>query len=315
MDMPKKIVVIDDSESIVIALQFLLESLGYEVVVANDGEEGIKKVFEIKPNLVIVDINMPKLTGYEVVDMMRKEVSTMNTPILMMSGSTDEMDEIKGLQLGVDGYITKPFNNELFLAKLNAIMMRTQQNVSTNPLTLLPGNIAINKELEHRISSKEKFAVIYIDLNNFKSYNDFYGFSRGDEIIKHTANILIKTIKEKGCVNDFIGHIGGDDFVAITRTDNITTICEQIISEFDKSIPEFYNEEERIKGYIETYNRQGEFKRFGLISISISVVTNLKRDIQHIGEISAISAELKSFVKRNGKSAYIIDRRTGNTFT
>jgi diguanylate cyclase (GGDEF)-like protein len=241
--------------------------------------------------------------------MMRKEVSTLNTPILMMSGSTDEMDEIRGLQLGVDGYINKPFSNELFLAKLNAIMMRTQQNISTNPLTLLPGNIAINKELEHRISSNKKFAVIYLDLNNFKSYNDYYGFSRGDEVIKHTANILVKAVKEKGTINDFVGHIGGDDFVAITEIENVSSICEQIISEFDSTIPQFYNEEDRIKGYITTYNRQGELKHFNIMSISIAVVTNLKRDIKHIGEISAISAELKSYVKKLGKSAYLIDRR------
>jgi len=179
---------------------------------------------------------------------------------------------------------------------------------------LLPGNVAINKEIEHRIASKEKFAVLYMDLNNFKSYNDFYGFSRGDDVIKHTANILIKTIKEKGSTNDFIGHIGGDDFVVVTKPENSVPICEHIIAEFDKTIPEFYNEEERIKGYIETYNRQGELKRFNFISISISVVTNLQREIKHIGEISAISAELKSYVKKFGKSAYMIDRRTGNTF-
>ncbi len=307
----RKVVVIDDAESVAIAIQYLLETMGYEVYVENDGEAGIKKVFEVRPDLVILDINMPKMTGYEVVDIMRKEVSTMNTPILMMSGSTDEMDEIKGLELGVDGYITKPFNNELFIAKLKAILMRAQQNISVNPLTMLPGNIAINKEIEHRILSKTKFAVIYTDLNNFKSFNDYYGFARGDEVIKHTANILVNAIKTKGHYSDFVGHIGGDDFVVVCMVDNVENICETIIKDFDSSIINFYNEEEKVKGYIETYNRQGELKKFGIISISLSVVTNVKREIKHIGEISEISAELKSYVKQFGKSKYVIDRRAG----
>lgn len=308
-----KIVLIDDMDTIIIPMQALLEAKGFEVFVAYDGEEGLRKIFEEIPDFVIVDIDLPKMNGYEVVAKMRENIATMYIPVLMMSGTAPEMNEIKSLQLGAEGYLRKPFSNELLLLKLESMVSRAKQNMSLNPLTRLPGAVSINKEIEKRILSKEKFAVIYVDLNDFKVYNNYYSFERGDKVIKNISEMLKEVIKESGCDKDFLGHIGGDDFVLITIPEKVQDICENFIKKFEKEVLNFYNEKDKAKGYIEIYSRQGEPKKFGFLSVCVAVVTNANREIKHIGEVASISSELRSYIKKFNKSMYIVDRRTSNS--
>ena len=189
------------------------------------------------------------------------------------------------------------------------VLRRTEQDLDANPLTRLPGNVSIINELEKRIESKEKFAAFYVDLDKFKIYNDNYGFEYGDAIIRETAKILISVIKRKGSPKDFIGHIGGDDFVIISNLDKVEDICKNIISDFEKMTPEFYNEKDRQKGFIQGKDRSGKTVKTSLMTISIGVVTNQSRDITHVAQIGEIGAELKEYAKSIDKNSYIIDRR------
>ena len=182
-------------------------------------------------------------------------------------------------------------------------------DLEANPLTRLPGNVSIINELTRKIENKSLFAVCYVDLDKFKAYNDKYGFEHGDEVIRETARILIQATQQAGNPGDFIGHIGGDDFVVITDPQAADKICEKIIAEFDKKVPSFYKEADRKNGYIIALDRQGKEQKIPLLSISIGVFTNEFRNIEHVAQIGEIGAELKSYAKHLERSNFIKDQR------
>lgn len=181
--------------------------------------------------------------------------------------------------------------------------------LDASPLTRLPGGVAIENVLKKRLESKLPLAFCMIDLDNFKSYNDRYGYAQGSELLKETARIIEEAIRTKGALEDFIGHIGGDDFVVITVPERMRTIGEQIIAHFDRRVPDFYDDGDRKKGYILGRTRQGVEMKFPLITISIAIVTNERRTLTSPIEISEIAAELKEYAKTIPKSIFVIDKR------
>jgi len=192
------------------------------------------------------------------------------------------------------------------------VLRRTARDLEANPLTRLPGNVSILDELSSRLESKTLFAVCYIDIDKFKSYNDKYGFEHGDEVIRETARILIQATHKTGNPTDFIGHIGGDDFVIVTTPDVVDNLCKKIIADFEKESPSFYNETDRKKGYIIGLDRKGKEQKIPLLSVSIGVVTNEFRNVEHVAQIGEIGAELKSFAKSLERSNYVKDQRKYN---
>ncbi|MCQ9206657.1 MAG: GGDEF domain-containing protein [Omnitrophica bacterium] len=181
---------------------------------------------------------------------------------------------------------------------------------NANPLTKLPGNVVIREEVERRIKSKEKFILIYCDLDNFKAFNDKYGVHAGDEVIMFTAKIFEKTIAKNGARNDFIGHEGGDDFLLLTSPEKAEVIAGHIIVEFDKGIIEFYSEKDAGKGYIEATARDSDRTvKFPIMSISMAGVSNVLREITSFSQLTNIAAGLKKAAKKYGKSNFLMDRR------
>jgi len=193
------------------------------------------------------------------------------------------------------------------------VLRRTKRDLDANPLTRLPGNVAILNELSSRIEDKKAYAVCYVDLDKFKAYNDKYGFEHGDDVIRETARILLASAKEYGNPQDFVGHIGGDDFVVVTTPNLSDKICEKIIRDFDMFSPSFYNQEDRKNGFIVECDRQGKIQKIPLLSVSIGVVTNETRDITHVAQIGEIGAELKKAAKSLEKSNYVKDKRQGKS--
>jgi diguanylate cyclase (GGDEF)-like protein len=252
---------------------------------------------------------MPVLDGYEMLERMRQDPVLLHKPVIMLSVKNSEYDEIKGLKLGVDDYITKPFKATLLLARVKAILERKEQSVNANPLTLLSGNETIKLEAEKRIESGVPFAMLYIDINSFKSFNDKYGFDRGDEVIKGTANILLRASRECGRKGDFIGHIGGDDFIIITAADNCERMANKIIELFDRSIAEYYDEADRKQGFIISIDRENKTRKFGFMTVSIAAISTAQTKIMHYGQLSGIAADLKKIAKQNDKSSCVMDRR------
>lgn len=196
---------------------------------------------------------------------------------------------------------------------IREMMRKIQENqqlcLDASPLTRLPGNIAIEQVLKGKMVQGEKFALCYIDLDDFKAYNDRYGYARGSELIKLTGEIIYRTKDDCGDPGDFVGHIGGDDFVLITAPENVEPVCEAIITAFDRAAPEFYDVEDRERGFIEGTDRYGVTRRFPLMSISIAVVTDSRRNFNSPIEIAQIASEIKDYVKSLPGSNYLVDRR------
>jgi|LFRM01.1.fsa_nt_gb diguanylate cyclase (GGDEF)-like protein len=307
----KKILIIEDTEFMKKLISDVLKEAGYEVVTASSGEEGLQKVREEKPDLVLLDVVMPGMDGFEVCRILREDESNNLMPIIMLTAQENEDHKLEGLELGADDYIIKPFNSRELVSRVRNTLKRIDRNRLANPLTGLRGNIEIQVEINQRIAKKEVFAVIYGDLDNFKSYNDVYGFASGDRAIKLTADVLIDATNTFGNSRDFIGHIGGDDFVIITTPDKVDAICENIIKTFDIKIKELYCKEDVDRGYIVTSNRQGQIMKFPLVSISLSVVTNEERELISHVQIAEIAAELKKKAKAMQGSVYVKDRRRG----
>ncbi|MFC1594444.1 response regulator [Candidatus Omnitrophota bacterium] len=304
-----KILIVDDDPDILDILKITLTDAGYDCLEGNDGEEGLALAKTKSPNLVILDYNMPKLTGVEVVRALKKDILLRHLPIIMLTGKGEVSDKVGGINAGADDYIVKPFDPQELLARIRMLLRRSERDLDANPLTRLPGNVSIMTTLQQRIETGAQFAVGYVDLNKFKSYNDKYGFEHGDDVIRETARIILRTTQDYGNPDDFAGHIGGDDFVFLTSLDKVDIICKKVIGDFDAVAPSFYNEEDRAKGFIVGKDRQGTVQEIPLLSISIGVVTNESRVIAHVAEIGEIGAELKEYAKSLEKSSYVKDKR------
>lgn len=299
----------DDDPDILDVLEIALSEENYEILKAADGEEAMR-IIKSKPlDLVLLDYNIPKMNGQQVCLEVKKDILLRHLPIIMVTGRGDISDKIGGIDSGADDYVVKPFEPKELSARIRMILRRTACDLEANPLTRLPGNVSIINELTRRIENKSLFAVSYLDLDKFKSYNDKYGFEHGDEVIRQTARILIQVTQEIGAPEDFIGHIGGDDFVIVTGVDTVDNLCKKIIADFETVSPSFYNETDRKNGYIIGHDRQGREQKIPLLSISIGVVTNEFRKIEHVAQVGEIGAELKGYAKSLERSNYIKDKR------
>jgi GGDEF domain-containing protein/CHASE3 domain sensor protein len=196
-----------------------------------------------------------------------------------------------------------------FLAMGKRLAKLEEMYIDASPLTRLPGGIAIENALKRRLKSNQPIAFCVIDLDNFKAFNDHYGYAHGNEVIKETARIIEVAAKERGLPEDFIGHVGGDDFVVITTPEYMRPISSEIIQRFDERVPYFYDEEDRINGFILGKSRQGDEMAYPLMTISIAIVTNEQRILTDPLEASEIAAELKDYAKTIAKSIYVVDKR------
>jgi len=305
----KKILIVDDEPDVRDVIRIVLEAEEYETMEASNGEEGLEKVSKRPPDLIILDFMMPQMNGPEMCQALKKDLLLRHIPVIMLTGRGELSDKVKGIDAGADDYVLKPFEPTELIARVKMILRRAEIDLDANPLTRLPGNVSIQNEIEGRIEENKLFAVCYIDLDKFKVFNDRYGFERGDRAIQETARVLIKGTQIRGNKNDFIGHIGGDDFVIVTTPDIADTLCNYIIKEFDKIVPTLYDEEDRQRGLIMGKDRKGNTIQTPLLTVSISVVTNENRKISHMAEVAQIGAELKEYAKSMEGSVYVKERR------
>ncbi len=305
----KKILVIEDSGLMRRIISDVLGKAGYEVITACGGREGVDLVRKEKPDLVLLDITMPEMDGFEVCRLLREDESNNLMPIIILTARNKDEEKINGLEAGADDYITKPFNPRELLSRVKNTLRRIDRNRWANPLTGMRGNTEIMNEIDSRLANGVTFAVLYLDMDNFKAYNDVYGFAKGDTAIKMTADVIEDNVRIFGSGEDFTGHIGGDDFVVVTAPCNAEDICMGIISDFDRKIRTLYKEEDLDKGYITTVDRQNNVIKYAIMSISIAVITNEKRNIENPLQVAEIAAELKKKAKSVNGSVFVRDRR------
>jgi diguanylate cyclase (GGDEF)-like protein len=305
----KKILIIDGTEQTVGSIFDVLIPSGYDVIIASSGEEGLEKVKIEKPDLVILDSVLPGVDGFEVCKTLRNEESNNLMPIIILTDQKNEEGKLKGLELGADDYIEVPFNSRELLARVKNTLIRIERNRRVSPLTGLQGNMEVQTEISRRIANNQIFSLIYADIDNFKAYNDLYGFSSGDRTIKLTADIIIDSVSKFGDSCDFVGHVGGDDFIIITAPNNAEAVCDDIVRVFNEKILTLYSPEDRGRGFITTSNRQGHSIKHPIMGISLAIVSNEFRNLTSHMDFMEVAVELKKKAKTIAGSVYFKDRR------
>ena len=305
----KRILVVDDDRNLRKIIQTNLELAGYDVTTAGGGDDAMQILDGMQPDLVVLDVMMPLMDGYEVARRIRRHPSNTHVPIIMLTAKGEVEDKLAGFDAGVDDYMTKPFGPQELLARVKAKIRRVEVDASLSPLTRLPGNLAIEAELRRRIDMNEPFAVLYLDLDNFKAFNDVYGFTHGDEAIQLIASTSVDVVRHRGTPQDFVGHIGGDDFIIVTLPGGAEGIAQEIIDTFDREIRHLYSDRDLRQGYIETRDRRGTLNRFPIMSLSIAVISNEQRKLENYAQIGEAAAELKRYAKSIGGSVYVKDKR------
>ena len=306
--MVNEIYVIDNESELVarIANLFIDESdYIFKHIVTSDLEVALKNI----PSLIIINEDNIEMNILDLCTVIQKNDDNGITPVIVLSSNQERDHKLEVLKRDVEYFIKSPIDEEILQVTIRNIIELLSRNRRTSPLTGLPGNVQIQTEMKKRLLKKEKFAVLYFDLDNFKAYNDVYGFANGDEIIKFTARVISKNIHGVENSNNFIGHIGGDDFVSIIDPTDYDYLCKQIINEFDLGAATYYNEEDVDRGYVEVANRKGIIEQFPLTTISIAVVEADVDRFTNTLEIGEVSAQVKHKAKTILGSTYVINQR------
>jgi diguanylate cyclase (GGDEF)-like protein len=305
-----RILVVDDDPDIARFIEVNLRTQGHEVEMASDGVEALERAVDWRPDLALIDVMMPRMDGFEVVERIRANPRTANMSIILLTAKALTADKVLGITKGADDYIIKPFDPIELMARVKGTLRRAQEMRSESPLTGLPGNIRILEFLGNLVSAEQPFALLYADLDNFKAYNDHYGFLRGDDALRFAARSIQETAFDVGGEDVFVGHLGGDDFVVVCPPDSSESLCKELLERTAREFPSLYEDEDRDRGYIEIENRQQQVERFPLLSISIGVATTSRRRFTHPSEAVAVATEMKEFAKRTEGPSYAVDRRT-----
>ncbi len=278
--------------------------------------KAMERLFGEPPQLLIVDDNLGDQAGRDLVNAIKSENVYRQVPVVLCVEEHALGDDGEGLmwtKIEADDFLVKPVRPSEAVSRLTLTLCRAARSLDANPLTRLPGNTSIIQRIQELIEQGQQFALAYCDLDHFKSFNDRYGFSRGDEALMMTARIIVNTIRSLNVEYSFVGHVGGDDFVFIVPVESAEQACARIIENFDAIVPNFYDPEDRAhKGIIST-DRQGAVREFPVMAISIAVVVNRGAWLNHYGEAVLVAAQLKKKAKENPRSSYVIDRRDYET--
>jgi len=305
-----RILVADDEQDLLQIMRDTLEAQGFVVETASDGVEALAAIRKDPPDIAILDLRMPRKDGFQVCEELRRDPVFEHLPVVMLSASGTRDNRVHGLNLGADDFINKPVDMVELLARVRMIMKRSRQGLDANPLTRLPGNVSIETRIDEALEGGEPLAVLYIDLNQFKAYNDAYGYDAGDRVIKATGRLLLEIARKEPLKNDFVGHIGGDDFILITTPDRMEKLASETIRRFDALAPSFYNEADRKRGKIVSTDRQGRMMEFPLLSVAIGICHNKIHPLTTYAQVAQIGTELKKHAKSQPGSSFVIDRRT-----
>src|SRR6266852_4535988 len=297
------ILVVEDEQLIARLLKEMLQTEGYNVVTVLNGEDAVQFALCETPHLIILDLMLPGIDGYEVVRRLHTYPKTIHIPIIVLSSLGEPKDKVNAFETGVDDYITKPFHTDELLARVRAQLRRVQQNF-LSPLIGLPGGFQVELAIKYKLNSMEPWSLLYLDLDNFKAFNDVYGFLTGNDMIRLVGQICQRMVRQYGNPDDFVGHIGGDDFVVVTTPDCTHILCEHISTRYKGESAALYRPEDLRRGSISGVDRKGRPYQFPLVSLSIGVVNNHARRPQSIQEVSYLAAEAKYFAKQSTSNVY-----------
>ena len=305
----QRILIADDEPDIRLVLRTRLELDGFTVLEASDGAEAVRMAQDEKPDLIVLDVMMPEMDGVEVCNRLRASFDPRNIPVIMLTARAGRDDKMSGLTKGANDYITKPFDLQELSQRVRNTLDWSRQQRSASPLTGLPGNHSINDEIQRRLAEQRSFALLQIDIDHFKAFNDYYGYGRGDEAIQLLARILSESVAQLGEGEGFVGHIGGDDFVVLSSCDAAEPIGEEIIESFNTAALGLYDEEDRSRGHVDVLNRRHVVERFPLMSLTIALVSTDRVPVTHLAQLIDIAQELKAHGKGIPGSVMVGERR------
>ncbi|MBV9292261.1 MAG: response regulator [Frankiales bacterium] len=304
------VLVVDDDVDVARFIEVNLRLEGFDVLVAHDGQEALEVIGESVPNLVLLDVMMPRIDGVELCRRLRSDPLTASLPVIMLTAKSLSADKVVGLTAGADDYIIKPFDTLELIARVHSTLRRNAEMRAVSPLTGLPGNHRINEEIASRAAGNQQFAVCHADLDNFKAFNDRYGWLRGDDVIALLAASLKAAAAAAGLPQAFIGHVGGDDFVVICAPDQVEILTSVCIEQFDEGVRALHDPADAAAGYISIVDRQGNERRYPIVSVSVGVAMTGRRHYADHRAIVAVATEMKAVAKGKAGSAVAIDRRS-----
>jgi len=287
-----RILVVEDDLDIANMLRIYFDSQGYEVLMAGRGSDALELCRKKLPHVVVLDIMLPDMDGYEVCKKLRSNLRTSHIPIMFLTQKDERTDKIAGLELGADDYITKPFDIEELKFRIQNAVLRTTRESLTNPVTGLPSGKLIEEQLR-LLMRKDGWAILYIGLKDFGPFNEVYGFVAGDDVLRFTAMVVGEAVDELGTTDDFIGHTAANDFVVSTTARQAQAIKEKVTNRFATEVGTFYNFKHREQGHLAVQDSDGQEKQVPLMTLTVGVIAQDDGPFADIREITERAAEAR----------------------
>ena len=291
MNKPRLLIVEDDFD-IANMLQIYFTGQNYEVDVAPRGSTALEKTRSNLPHLIVLDIMLPDIDGFEVCRNLRTNIRTSHVPIIFLTQKDERSDKLAGLELGADDYITKPFDIEELKLRIQRAIQRSEQQSLTDPRTGLPSGRLIEDQLR-RIIRQQNWTLLDIRINYYEPFNEVYGFVAGDDVLRFLGLLINEILDEFGSENDFIGHAGGDNFIVVTTEESAPEIRQHLKTRFSDEVLTHYNFMDRDQGYISTTNSKGEKEEVPLMSLVIGAVSPTEYQFADIREITELAADAR----------------------
>jgi diguanylate cyclase (GGDEF)-like protein len=305
----KKVLLAEHKAGIAEIIEYLLKAWDYDTITIAKGSAVLDAVRREQPDIIIIDWGLPDMEGLKVSKVLKEDFLTAHIPIIVLIDKKQIRKKMLEIEQGVDDYIANPPDPIDLEIRMELALRRTSHQLYANALTKLPGNKQIEKAIQSRMDEKKLFSVAYYDIDNFKSFNDKYGYMKGDSVIRHVAYIIATTVKRYGNPHDFVGHIGGDDFVVVTTPDRDRLVVSESILAFNRAMHFHYSKEDRERTYIVSKDRRGNVINMPLMSISIAIANNKHFPIKNMVELMEIITEIKSYLKMLPGSNFLVNRR------
>jgi diguanylate cyclase (GGDEF)-like protein len=287
-----RLLVVEDDYDVSNMLRIYFDAQGYETIVATRGEEALELCRRKLPSLVVLDILLPDINGYEVCRQLRRNTRTSHIPIIFLTQKDERSDQIAGLEMGADDYITKPFDLQLLLLRVEGALRRAGWLNLTSPVTGLPSSRLIEEQLRG-IMRRRDWSILYVGIDHIADFNDVYGFVAGDDVLRFAAMLFTEVVDEVGSGAEFVGHIGGDDFIIISTPQAAPQIKALLTQRFDTEVETFYSFRDRERGYIEVEDSAGKVQEVPLMSLAVGLISHDTAPFSDIRQITEVAAEAR----------------------
>jgi len=287
-----RLLIVEDDADISNMLKIYFSSQGFDVDIAPRGREALEKTRQVMPHLIILDIMLPDIDGYEVCRNLRTHTRTSHVPVIFLTQKDERSDKLQGLELGADDYITKPFDIEELKWRVQNAINRSERESLTDPQTGLPAGRLIEDQLR-RMIRLEGWALLDVRINQFEAFKDVYGFIAATDVLRFAAMLVGEVVDQLGTTNDFIGHAGGDNFVVITAEANAAALRQQLKDRFKDEVLAHYNFMDRQQGFIVAMNSEGKYEQTPLMTLAVGVISPAEHMFSDIREITELGAEAR----------------------